>query len=433
MFCTHKFVQQFFTGLFLLSSIAAIAQSQDAITLDQLISELVKNNPSLQGAQARYFAAQARPSQLRTLPDPVISFVTRNNTGNPIPFTRLGADEFSSIGFMWEQEFPYPGKLDLAGKAADRETVSISADADSVKWTLISQMKAAYYEYFRASRTMAILTESRDLLKRFEDIAEARYRVGQAIQQDILRAQVEVSILDQRLTTANQEKQSASAEINKLLNRPIDAPLPDPANVDAAKFISTLENLQAEYAARAPQIRSGEAMVQREQFNVDLAKKQYKPDFMSSVEYTGVPNYPDMWEIKFGARIPIFYKKKQDFGVVEATQNLNRAQKELTAMKNEVAFNIKNEYLQIQSSEKLLALYQQAIIPQSNLALESGISSYQVGKADFLTTISNFLTILEYRMNYFDEIAKHESAIARLEQAVGHSLTANTAGVSDHE
>src|SRR5262249_54696375 len=116
MFRTHKFILQFITVLFLLSSIAATAQSQDTVTLDQLINELMKNNPSLQAAQARYLAARARPSQVRTLPDPLISFVTRNNTGNPIPFTRLGDDEFSSFGFMWEQEFPYPGKLDIAGK-----------------------------------------------------------------------------------------------------------------------------------------------------------------------------------------------------------------------------------------------------------------------------------------------------------------------------
>ncbi len=103
-------------------------------------------------------------------------------------------------------------------------------------------------------------------------------------------------------------------------------------------------------------------------------------------------------------------------------------------MKQEVGFNIRNEYLQIQSSEKLIHLYQQAIIPQSGLALESGIASYQVGKADFLTTLSNFLTVLEYRMNYFEELAKHEGAIARLEQALGRPLAGNLqTGEQNHE
>jgi len=192
--------------------------------------------------------------------------------------------------------------------------------------------------------------------------------------------------------------------------------------------------LQAEVLAKAPQIRSTEAMVAREQKGLDLAKKQYRPDFMTSLEYANSPSFPDMWEIEFGLRIPIFYKKKQAYGVVEATNNLSRAEKDLTATKQEVSFSIKNEWLQIQASEKLLMLYSDAIIPQSNLALESSIASYQVGKADFLTTLSNFLTVLEYRMNYFEELAKHESAVARLEQAVGRPIASNIpAGGQENE
>ena len=91
-------------------------------------------------------------------------------------------------------------------------------------------------------------------------------------------------------------------------------------------------------------------------------------------------------------------------------------------MQQETAFIIRNQYLQIQASERLLKLYNQAILPQSNLALESSIATYQVGKSDFLTTVTNFMTVLEYQMNYYEELARHESAIARLERAVGRPV-----------
>ncbi|HEY4491381.1 MAG TPA: TolC family protein, partial [Acidobacteriota bacterium] len=336
-----------------------------------------------------------------------------NGSGNPLPFTELGKDPLSSIGLMWEQEIPYPGKLKLAGQIAEKEARSVQAEIDVVKWMVIAQLKQAFFEYFRADRSLEILDESLDLLKRFEQIADARYSVGEAIQQDVLRAQVEISILSQRITSLEQERASSAAEINRLLNRPVEAPIPKPAAVTMSSFSETAEKLQQEYLLRAPMIRSFEAMLQREKLGLDLAKKQYRPDFMTSVEYANSPSFPDMWEIEFGLRIPIFYKKKQAYAVVEATNNLVRAEKDLTATKQEVSFSIKNEWLQIQASEKLLMLYSDAIIPQSNLALESSIASYQVGKADFLTTISNFLTVLEYRMNYFEELAKHETAIAR--------------------
>lgn len=407
-------------ALFLIPSL--VLADQDKVSLDQLISELLQNNPTIQAAESKYQAALAKPSQERTLPDPVVSLVSVNMDGNPVPFTTLGDDPLASVGVMWEQEFPYPGKLKLAGKIAEQEAASIGAEIDVVKWNVISKLKQAYFEYFPADRSLGILTESLDLLKRISQIAESRYSVGEGIQQDVLRSQLEISILNQRITGLEQQRASAVAEINQLLNRPIDAPLPKPQEPSLSIFSETAEKLQQEYLVKAPMIRSSEAMVQREKLGLDLAKKQYRPDFMTSIEYANSPNFPDMWEIEVGFRIPIFYKKKQAYGVVEATNNVTRAEKELTSAKQEIAFNIKNEILQIQSSEKLLKLYNDAIIPQSNLTLESSMASYQVGKTEFLTILSNFMTILDYRMNYFEELAKHESAIARLEGAVGRQL-----------
>src|SRR3990172_3529593 len=197
---------------------AILVADQETISLDQLIGHLLKNNPQIQGAKSRFQAAAARPSQARTLPDPVVSFVSRNGSGNPLPFTELGKDPLSSVGLMWEQELPYPGKLKLAGKIAEKEAASVQAEIDVVKWMVIAQLKQAFFEYFRADRSLEILRESLDLLKRFEQIAESRYSVGEAIQQDVLRAQVEISILSQRITSLEQERASSAAEINRLLN-----------------------------------------------------------------------------------------------------------------------------------------------------------------------------------------------------------------------
>ncbi len=427
---------------FLKSSIIAISlvalsasAEPETISLEQHVFELVRNNPDIQAAESRYEAAQARPSQMRTLPDPVLSFVSRNGSGNPAPFTELGKDPLSSIGLMWEQEFPFPGKLRLSGEMAQKEADAAKVDIETVRWKVISNLKEAYYEYFRVDRSIQILNDSLKLLKHFEEIARARYGVGEGIQQDVLRSQLEISIMDQRITSMQQERATAAAEINRLLNRPVDSPLPNPAEVTQTKFVLPAETLESEFITDAPQIRSGEAMVSREQKNLELAKKQFRPDFMTSVEYATSPNFPDMWEIEFGLRIPIFYKTKQAYGVAEASHNLTRTQKELRSMQLEIAFSIRNQFLQIQASEKLLRLYDQAVLPQSNLALESSLATYQVGKSDFLTTMSNFMTLLEYRMNRYAELSRHETAIARLERILGRPVAAvsQAKGESHHE
>jgi cobalt-zinc-cadmium efflux system outer membrane protein len=315
---------------------------------------------------------------------------------------------------------------------AQKEADSAKADIDTVKWNKIADLKQAYYEYFQADKSIQILNDSLGLLRRFEEIANARYGVGQAIQQDVLRSQVEISILNQRITSLQQERATSAAEINRLLNRSIDAPLPAPAGIETT-HIKKSAAIEAEFIARAPQIRSSVAMVSRQQKAFDLAKKQYRPDFMTSIEYSNSPNFPDMWEIQLGLRIPIFYKSKQTQGVKEATYNLSRAEHELRTMQQEVAFMITNQYLQIEASEKLLKLYNQAVLPQSNLALESSLASYQVGKSDFLTTLTNFTTLLEYRMKYYEELARHEIAIARLERTVGQPVATIETGGNQNE
>jgi cobalt-zinc-cadmium efflux system outer membrane protein len=405
------------------------------VTLDELLAEVIKNNPEIQAAESRSVAAEAKSPQARALPDPVLSFVTRNNDGNPVPFTELGNDPISSIGFMWEEAFPFPGKLALAGEVAQKEADAAKADIQTVRWRITGDLKQTFYEYFHADKSIQILNSSLELLRHFEEIARERYRVGEGIQQDVLRAQVEISILQQRITSIEQEKATAAAKINQLLNRPVDAPLADPAEITETK-VSIPENvLDASLISRSPRIQSQEAIAASQQSGLDLAKKQFRPDFVSSVEYANSPDFPDMWKIQIGLRLPLFYKSKQQNGVVEATQNLTSAQRELQAIRQEVAFNIRNQYLQMQASDKLLKLYDQAVLPQTNLALESSLASYQVGKSDFLTTLNNFITLLEYRMNYYAELAKHESAIARLEQAIGQSITqlAPVSGGNNHE
>jgi cobalt-zinc-cadmium efflux system outer membrane protein len=399
-----------------------IIAAQETVTPDQLIEEALKNNPEIQAARDRHLAAEARPGQMRSLPDPIVSVVSRNGSGSPIPFTQLGKDPLSSVGVMWEQEIPYPGKLRLAAQIAQSEADSAKADIDKVRWMVIGKVKEAYFEYVRADKSIRILGDSLGLLKHFEEIARARYSVGESIQQDVLRAQVELSILEQRITSLEQERATAIAAINRLLNRNVAAELPRPADVTLTSLVAPFDALMTQYALDAPEVRSAEAMVQRERQALDLAKKQYRPDFMTSAEYANSPDFPDMWEIQFGLRIPLFYKSKQAKGVAEATHNLARAERELQSIRQETAFKIRNQYLQIQASEKLFKLYNQAVLPQSNLTLEASLATYQVGKSDFLTTLTNFRTVLDYRVNYFEELAKHETAIAQLEQVLGRPV-----------
>ena len=124
-----------------------------------------------------------------------------------------------------------------------------------------------------------------------------------------------------------------------------------------------------------------------------------------------------------GINIPIFYKTKQREGVIEATEDLIGARRSRDDRQTTVNFQVKEQYLAAKASEDLAQLYSGAVVPQSSLALESSMSSYEVGKADFLTMLENFLTVLDYEINYYRELSNYQMALARLEPLVGVELT----------
>src|SRR6266436_9563046 len=184
---------------------------------NDLVSELLQNNPEIQAARSRFEAATKRPSQAGTLPEPTTSYT---NLGVGHPFSRLNASEFSYQAFGISQDFPFPGKLALASEEARREAESEQQNYRSVVLDHVAKLKVAYYEWLTANRAIELTRKHGDLLSRFEEIARNRYTVGKALQQDVLTAQLEVSMLQQQFAMLDEKRQRAEAEIASLLAVP---------------------------------------------------------------------------------------------------------------------------------------------------------------------------------------------------------------------
>ncbi len=390
------------------------------ITLQQLVAMALERNPAIKSAAERFQAQRARAPQARALPDPMIS---GGWMGNLTPFSVQQGDPSSYRGLTVSQAFPFPGKLDLRGKIADREAEAGHWEYEQTRRQVVADVKTAYYAYFYDAKAIEITGKNKDLLQKLESIAEARYRVGKGIQQDVLRAQVEVARIDQKLIVLEQEEDAARARLNTLLDRDPESPLPLPAPVKAADFHESLEDLYAMAHANDPGLERDKRRIESHQYTVDLAQKAYKPDFDVAYSYEQRPEMQDMHGVMVGVNIPIFFKSKQREGVIEASHGLNAARREFDDRMTQVNFEIKQQYLAATASRDLMNLYSKAIVPQSSLALESSMSSYEVGKVDFLSMLDNFIYVLDYEVNYYQELSNFETALARLEPLVNTDLT----------
>jgi outer membrane protein TolC len=246
--------------------------------------------------------------------------------------------------------------------------------------------------------------------------------VGKAAQQDVLKAQVELSRLAERQTLLEQARRTLEAQLNSLRDLPVDTPLATPTDVRPSPLPYSLDELTAAAQASFPVLKLQRTLIEGSRLAVDLARKEVRPNFSVGYMYMQRPGMPDMYGITFSTSLPVFRRHKQDMAIAEAAASLEAARRleanELTLLR----YRVKQEYLQAQAAEQLMNLYSKAIVPQSTLALDSSLASYETGKIDFLDVITNFTAVLDYELNYYQQLANHEKALARLEELTGLNL-----------
>jgi len=394
--------------------------SASPLLLENLLPIAFERNPAIQAAWSAVEAKQSLIMPNKTLPDPTITFQTM---GDLIPPTLMEGDPSSARTFGIEQEIPFPGKLGLQGKMAGKETEAALWNYEQVRRRVVADLKQAYFDYYFIHKSLESVTKNKRLLEKFAQIAEAKYRVGQGIQQDVLKAQVEISKLIDRLTVLKQRRGASQARLNTLLFRPPEDPLGSPAELQKAEFRYPLEQLQEMAMANAPELKMQDREIERNQYKVGLAQKQFYPDFSAGFTYFNRDGMPEMYGLMAGAKVPLYFWRKQRPELEGARADLAGAQRQRDNIRSSVSFEIKDAYLAAQASEALIQLYHTGIIPQSTLSLESAVAGYQVGKVDFLTLIDNLVTLLEYELRYHETLTEFQKALAQMEPLVGAELT----------
>jgi len=390
------------------------------LELTEVLREALERNPAIQSALHTVEGQRHKVPQAKSLPDPEVSV---GWMGNLTPFSVQEGDPSSYRGVGVMQSLPYPGKLKLRGEVASQDVQMAQWDYEAVRRRITADVKDAYYEYFFYDKALEITRTNKDLLQKLSSISEARYRVGKAMQQDVLKSQVEVSLLLQKITVLEQQRATAQARLNTSMSRLPDSPLPPPAIVQPAALNESLDTLYAAAKAQDPGLQREMVAIRRSQLSTDLARKDYLPDFSIAYMFEQRPQMPDMNGMTFTVNVPVFYKTKQREQVKQAQEEVLSAERSRDNRANELQFELKQQYLAAQAAKQLLDLYTKAVVPQASLALESSMSAYEVGNVDFLTMLANFTTVLDYEVDYYRELADYQTALARMEPLVGMDLT----------
>jgi cobalt-zinc-cadmium efflux system outer membrane protein len=400
---------------FVISASGSAVADEGQLSLSVLVDELVARSPEIKAARQRWESAKAVVPQVQTLPDPRLQFGYQRMPMVP--------PVVEGVIYGVGQDIPFPGKLKLRGEVAQQEAERLEQEYLAARLRLVASLKEAYYSLHFIHKSSDIVERNKALLTQFEKTAKARYSVGQAAQQDVFRAQVEISRVLDRLAILDQQKESLHAAINRLLDRPPDGPLGTPEEVHSTLLTLPLQELNRRANEFSPALLATAKSIDRSERSVSLAKRQYYPDF--DVTALGIRNdkiNDNGYQIMVGIKIPLFYETKQKQGVHEAVANLESAREDFTAARQDLLFQVKDSFVQAQRAERLVTILRDAIIPQATLGLQAAQAGYAVGKVDFLTLLNSLLTLQDSQLELHSEMVNHEKALARLEAATGGSL-----------
>lgn len=390
---------------------------QAATPLADLVAEAELSNPGLAAAESAWQAATHVSRQVTTLPDPHFS-VQQLSVGSPKGFAGFSNSDFAYIGFGASQDLPFPGKLRLRGEVAEREADARKIQIESVRRGITAKLKATYFRLAYLQQTLSILERNDKVLQDVQQIVESRYRVGQGNQQEVLKAQLQHTKILQEITMHHREVGQLEAVLKQLLNRTQDAPdiQTEPLAIREIRYnASDLLNLAKQ---QNPDIQAQLQMVKKTETQVELAHKDFRPDFNVQYMYENTDRkFRDYYVATFGITLPNRGRRRAELAEAEASRE--QANKQLEAELQRRFAEVQDQFVFAQTSSEQLKIYKEGLIPQSEATFRSALAAYQANRQDFQTLLSSFLDVLNLQIEYERELADHESALAQLEALTG--------------
>ncbi|MCP5050701.1 MAG: TolC family protein [bacterium] len=389
--------------------------------LGDYLSLAAENNAGLKAAFEVWKAKLERIPQVKALPNPQLTF---SHFIRQVE-TRVGPQR-QKIGIM--QMFPWFGKQKLRAGAALEAANSAKQSAENLKLNLFYRVKQAYYDYYLVHRTTGIIAENVRLLKYLEEVLLTKYRTGSAPYADLLKIQVELDRLRDRLAGTKDQLRPVKARLNAALNRPVNAPLPDPPKDIPAELPGIgYDRLVEQLKKNNPGLKAMDASAAVERFGIKLAKKSFYPDFSVGLDYvvtgdTSMPGVTDSGKDPVMAMVSVqlpIWGKKNKAAIREANARYNAALHRKTETENNLLTRLETVYFKFNDAKRKLTLYTKSLLPRAKQALEVSRSAFEAGKMDFINFIDSQRILLAFQLEWEQAKTQHLQRAAELEMLTG--------------
>lgn len=396
------------------------------LSVKRAVSIGLSKNPGLTQILKRYEALKEVPSQVKSLPDPIVSIGLINF---PTDTFNISQEPMTNVQVGFSQSFPYPGKLDLKGEAAEFEAKAAFHTVNEVRLLLTNHIESTWWQVYYFDRALETIKNNQDLLRQFITIAEEKYKTGEGLQQDVLLAQLELSkLLDQEIQV-KAFRRNQSINLNLLMgtdpSKDVHLGKKRTKRLSYKMNEKYLYKLAIEYR---PSLKREESKVHASTSRLNLAHKEFYPDFNIAVSYGDRRGYnpgtfddrrADLFSLRVGIKVPLYYKTKQSKAEQQKFIEQQGSYAGLEDEKLKVMAEISKNYTDYRQAKKQLSLFETGILPQARQTVESMRSGYQVSKVDFLNLVQSQVTLFNYELMYWKALTASMQALSGIKANVG--------------
>lgn len=399
---------------------AVPGESFEGSTLEDYLLYAALHNPDLEAAFNRWKASLERIPQVQSLPDPRLTYTYYMENVE----TRVGPQR-NKIDIM--QTFPWHGTRGLRGEVAGKEAETLLEKFEALKTSLFYKVRLTYFEYCYLSQAIDITKKNLELLTALEQAARIRYTSGKASYADVIKAQVEIAVLEERLMGLNDQKKPLVADFNALLNRDAGKELPAPSEISGYNLTLSEESLFALMKEANSELHELAVRIDRESVRIDLAKKQYYPELTVGLSYidTGEARMPgvsgsgkDPLMAMFTVNLPL-WRSRYRAAVREAELDRTSAEASKTARENALAADLSRTLTNYRTAERKILLYKEVLIPKARESLDVSILAYTAGTVDFLNLLHAQTTLLDLELMYDRVLSNRARFFSEMEMLAG--------------
>ncbi|MGB2661745.1 MAG: TolC family protein [Candidatus Omnitrophota bacterium] len=401
---------------------SALAAEQKTQSLDLLIEEALANNPRVHSVLNEWEAAEEKTKQVAVFPDPIAKYTY---IGEPVE-TKIGPQERK---YGLSQKIPFPVKLGLKTTAQAKHADMLNQKYEAAKREVIKNVKLVYYDLSWTDKAVQVTREEKTILEGLETVARRKYESNRTPQQDVIKAQVEITKLINELLILRRNRKTLKAKMNSILNRQEDLPIRTVSDISAEPFTQKLDDLREMARTSRQELLTAELGVEKAKYERSLAEFDFVPDVTLGFDYIrvgdGYTNLSndgnDAWMGTLAINVPIWADKvgahlKEKKAAVKASI-LNYED-----VKNKVVFNVEDLYFKITTYWETILLYENALVPQAEQSFNAARTGYETGRVDFLNWLDSERMLLRTRLAYYRAITDYLKSIALLERAVGQDL-----------